>query len=115
MELDMRYRFYLQIKLQDDNWKMVGEYHEIQWDYRDLIKASSGWHIINRERVGQASDFVPKLRRGIIELRESADAYKEFELSLGLGTIKNVLSFYESLLNDCEKYPYTELFGSVAG
>lgn len=38
----MKYRFYLRLKLQDDNWVRVGKSHEIQWENRDLIKASSG-------------------------------------------------------------------------
>jgi hypothetical protein len=111
----MKYRFYLRVKLQDDNWVRVGENHEILWDIRDLIKASSGWLIVNQEKIGMASDFVPKLHRGIMELKNSTDSYKDYEMTYGLGTIKSVLSFYEGLLCDCQKYPYTELCGCVAG
>lgn len=110
----MKYCFYLRVKLQDDKWVSFGENHEIQWDIRDLIKASSGWLIVNQEKVGMASDLVPRLYRGIIELQDSSDIYREFEMQHGLGTIKNVLSFYEGLLNDCRNYPYTELCGRVA-
>lgn len=110
----MKYRIYLRVKLHDNNWVKVGENHEIQWDIRDLIRASSGWLIVNQEKIGMASDFVPKLHRGIIELENSSDTYREYELAHGLGTIKSVLSFYEGLLKDCQKYPYTELCGCVA-
>lgn len=111
----MKYRFYLRLNIPDGNWIKVGKDHEIQWDNRDLIKASSGWLIVNQEKVGMASDFVPKLHRGILELKNSTDAYSEYELHHGLGTIKNVLSFYEKLLQDCQQYPYSELYGCIAG
>ena len=110
----MKYRFYLRLKVQDDKWVNVGENHEIQWDNRDLINASSGWLIVNQEKFGAASDLVPRLYKGIWELKNASDIYTEYELNHGLGTIKNVLSFYEELLQDCKQYPYTELFGCVA-
>lgn len=111
----MNYRFYLRLNIPGENWVSVGESHEIHWDNRDLIKASSGWLIINQEKMGMASDFVPKLHRGILALKNSSETYAEYELSHGLGTIKNVLAFYEKLLRDCQQYPYTELCGCVAG
>ncbi len=110
----MKYRLYLRVKLQDDSWVIVGQNHEIQWDNRDLIKASCGWLIMNQDKFGMASDFVPKLHRGIMELQSSSNIYKEYEMMHGFGTIKSVLSFYEQLLIDCQKYPYTELCGCVA-
>jgi hypothetical protein len=79
-----------------------------------LIKASSGWLIVNQEKIGIASDFVPKLHKGIWELQHDSGSYQEYELNHGLGTVKNVLKFYEELLNDCQQYPYTELCGCVA-
>jgi len=111
----MKYRFYLCLKVNDGNTVNVGKVHEIQWDTRDLIKASSGWLIVNQEKNGPASDFVPKLYKGILELKNSSETYTEYELHHGLGTIKNVLAFYEGLLHDCQQYPYTELCGGIAG
>lgn len=111
----MKYRFYFRLKLHDDNWVKIGEDHIIHWDVRDLIKASSGWHIINQEKVSSATDLVPKLRRGIIELKDCSESYLEYERQHGFGTIKSVLAFYESLLSDCQKYPFSELCGGVHG
>jgi len=110
----MKYRFYLRLNVSDGNSVKVGEIHEIQWDTRDLIKASSGWLIVNQEKVGIASDLVPKLYKGILELKNSSETYTEYELNHGLGTIKNVLAFYEGLLKDCQQFPYTELCGCIA-
>jgi hypothetical protein len=110
----MRYRFYLRLHIPDGSWASVGKDHVIQWDYRDLIKASSGWLIVNQDKVGMASDVITKLQKGIFELKNSPETYQEYELTLGLGTIKNVLAFYEELLQDCQQYPFTELCGSIA-
>lgn len=111
----MRYRFYLRLNIPGGNWVKVGENHEIQWESRDLIKASSGWFIVNQERIGVASEFVPKLHKGILELKNSSESYASYELNHGFGTIKNVLNFYEGLLQDCQQYPFTELCGCIAG
>jgi len=112
----MKYRISLKLRIENDSEEkvvQVGESHEFLWDHRDLIKASSGWLIVNQDRLGIAADIVPKLHRGIYELKNSADHYREFELNSGFGTIKNILAFYESLLEDCQQYPYAELHGSV--
>lgn len=109
----MKYRFYLRLKTHDGDWIKVGKVHEIEWENRDLINASSGWLIINKEKIGTASDLVPKLHRGILELKTTPQSYREYELSHGLGTIKAVLAFYEGLLQDCRQYPYTELCGNI--
>jgi len=111
----MKYYFYLRIKMPDGTWAKVGNTHEISWDARDLIKSSSGWMIVNQEIVGTASEFIPKLHKGIEELKNSSEKYWEYELHLGLGTLKKVTDFYEGLLQDCRQYPFSELCGSTDG
>jgi hypothetical protein len=86
----MKYRFYLRVNIPGGNWIRVGENHENQWENRDLIKASVAGSLTIRKKVGMASDFVPKLHRGIQELKNSSENYSEYELSHGFGTIKNV-------------------------
>jgi hypothetical protein len=114
MESYMKYCFYLRLNTSGEDWVKVGESHEIQWDSRDLIKASSGWLIVNQEKAGIASEFIPMLHRGILELKNSPQAYMEYELSQGPGTIKNILAFYQALLRDCQEFPYSELCGGIA-
>ena len=110
----MKYRFYMRLNIPDGNSVKVGNIHEIQWDTRDLIKASSGWMIVNQEKAADASDLIPKLHKGILELKNSSEAYFKYELNHGFGTIKNTLAFYEDLLQDCKQYPFAELCGTVA-
>lgn len=111
----MKYYFYLRLNMPDGTRAKVGKTHEILWDNRDLIQASSGWLIINRENAGTASDLIPRLHKGIVELKSSSERYWEYELSHGLGTIKDVTAFFEGLLQDCRQYPYAQLCGSVDG
>lgn len=108
----MKYRFYLRLKINDD-WKEIGINHTIRWEVRDLIHASSGWQIMNQGCIGQASDIVPKLQKGIVELTQSPEKYTTYEVRHGFGTVKQVEKFYADLLDDCNKYPYGEICGTV--
>lgn len=111
----MKYSLYLCLHSPDGNTIKIGKTHEISWDTRDLIRESSGWLIMNREHSGEAAELIPKLHKGIFELKNSADSYLSYELSHGFGTIKKITAFYEALLQDCQQYPYAELCGEVAG
>jgi len=110
----MNYRFYLRLKIDDHDWKEIGIDHTIKWDTRDLIYASSGWTIMNQESFGHASDIVSMLRKGIVELSETPQSYTSFEVLHGFGTANKILTFYKDLLEDCNKYPYSELCGEIA-
>lgn len=109
----MKYRVFLRMQMQEDKWMTMGESHIIPWDIRDLVAESSGWAIMNQQSSGLASALVPELQKGILELTQSPHVYNNFEIAHGLGTIKDVLQFYKELLQDCQRYPYTELYGSI--
>lgn len=107
----MKYNFFLRLKTNEDEWINMGVNHIISWNVRDLIEASSGWYIYNEDKLGLASDLVPTLQKGIIELNQSSQVYADYEILHGFGTIKSVLKFYKELLYDCQQYPYTEIYG----
>lgn len=109
----MKYSFFLQLKMQEGKWITMGKSHIISWDTRDLITESSGWFIINQDRMRLASELVPMLLKGIFELTHSSQDYVIYEILHGFGTIQSVLQFYKDLLSDCQQYPYTELYGCV--
>lgn len=109
----MNYNVLLRLQLQEGKWITLGENHIISWDSRDLIAASSGWAFINQESAGLASSLVPKLEKGIWELTQSPGLYAEYEISHGMGTIRDTLEFYKNLLQDCKDHPFTELYGNV--
>ncbi len=109
----MDYRVFLRLQLQEGKWITMGDNHIIPWDMRDLIAASSGWSVMNQESSGLASALVPKLEKGIWELTESPNLYYNYEISHGLGTIRETLEFYQNLLQDCREHPFTELYGDI--
>lgn len=109
----MNYQFYVKLNVHENIWVMMGESHVISWDVRDLISASSGWFIVNQGSQGQAAMMIPMLQKGIAQLAQSANSYRNFEMIHGLGTIETVLIFYQSLLKDCLRFPNFELCGSL--
>jgi hypothetical protein len=110
----MNYSIQLRVKMQNDNWIPLGDRYNISWDLRDLIEASCGWSVINCQTAGTASEFIPKLKKGILELTNHPQAYENYEIEHGLGTIKEVLTFYESFLSECQGHPFAEIYGCVA-
>lgn len=109
----MYYHIILRIKLKDDDWMTIGNEHKIPWDTRNLIEASSGWTMLNQQSVGAASAFIPYLEKGILELTNSESDYLDYEVQHGLGTIRDTLEFYKTLLEDCKAHPYSELYGNI--
>ncbi len=109
----MKYSIFLQLKTGENNWTDMGQKHIISWETRDLIEASSGWFIINQDRVRHASELIPMLQKGILELTQDPETYEYYEMVHGYGTIKRVLVFFHNLLEDCRQYPYAELHGEM--
>ncbi|MDD4571172.1 MAG: hypothetical protein PHN47_01605 [Clostridia bacterium] len=109
----MKYLFFLRLKMPENQWLNFGESHIIKWQLRDIIAASSNWIIMNEKNMGQASNIIPNLQKGIMELTQHPKDYQSYEIAHGLGTIQEVLDFYQSLLKDCRRYPYTELYGHI--
>lgn len=110
----MKYSFFLRLKVQEDKWMMMGGKHIIYWEIRDLITASSGWFIIHQDDVKLATELIPILQKGILELTQFKHEYSIYEALHGFGTIDSVSKFYKDLLHDCLQYPYTELYGCVS-
>lgn len=110
----MIYHVLLRMKTPEGNWLTLGEDHKILWDARELIAASSGWTVLNRQSVTPADSIIPTLEKGILELTEDSGAYSRFEVLHGPGTIRDALDFYRELLQDCRAYPFTELYGYIA-
>ncbi|MGX8710120.1 hypothetical protein [Clostridium sp. KNHs216] len=109
----MKYRVYLCVKMQSDKWVTIGGNHSILWDLRSLIEASSGWTVLNQEDIGPADSFIPRLEKGILELTQHTEAYRNYEVFYGIGTIDNAVAFYTGLLKDCKTHPFTELYGCI--
>lgn len=109
----MEYCVVLRIKVQENNWILVGDNHKTLWEIRGLIEETSGWTILNQEKIGSAASLIPLFEKGIWELTKSADSYLSYEVLGGLGTIQDTLKFYRNLLDDCREHPYAELYGEI--
>lgn len=109
----MNYCVSLRIQLDGNQWMTVGKNHVIPWNVKDLIMASSGWTVINDDTAGAADSLTSNLQKGILELTNCPDRYIHYEVEHGIGTIKEVLKFYEGLLKDCKDHPYTKVYGQI--
>lgn len=109
----MNYEISLRMQINEDNWLTMGDSHIIPWDMRDLISASSGLVMMNQATSGTADAIVPKLKKGIFELTEHQDIYRDYEIEHGLGSIKEILELYQHVLQDCQAHPYAEVYGCI--
>lgn len=109
----MQYQVSLGKKLEDGGRVTFGALHTLPWDLRDLIELSSGWTIVNHQRADFASELVPKLEKGIMELSNRREAYSFFQVKHGMDTIDDTVNFFHGLLGDCKDYPFAELYGEV--
>lgn len=109
----MQYAIFLCLKMQDNKWLTMGTRHTIPWNTRELIAKSSGWLIMNSENMGKANELIPKLQKGILELTHNSNDYKNHDTPTQTSIIKSTLDFYFNLLKDCQRYPYTEIYGKV--
>lgn len=71
----------------------------ITWNVRELIKQSSGWEIENEASNGLVTEWIKKIDKGIEELTNNPDKYKQYEATNGWGTVESTLGFY----NMCRK------------
>lgn len=110
----MNYQFYIKLDVQENKEVKLSENHIISWNVRDLVSASSEWFIVNEGCIGKASTMIPVLQKGITQLKYFAKDYTKYEAMHGLGTIENVLKFYQSLLRDCMRYPNFLLCGELS-
>ena len=109
----MKYSIFLRLKMQDNKWLTMGARHTIPWDTRELIAKSSGWLIMNSETMGKANELIPKLQKGILELSQNPNNYKNHDTPTETSIVEGTLDFYYQLLKDCQRYPYTDIYGKV--
>ncbi|MCI1966336.1 MAG: hypothetical protein LKJ17_09460 [Oscillospiraceae bacterium] len=110
----MQYRVVLRIQVQENHWIKVGDDHKTLWEIRGLIEDTSGWVLLNQEKLGSTESLVPMFEKGILRLQNSPDSYLSYEAIGGMGTIQNTVEFYQNLMKDCREHPYAELYGEIA-
>lgn len=76
----------------------------ITWNVTELIKQSSGWEIKNCDSNGLATEWIKYIHKGINELTENPQKYKQYEASNGWGTVEDTLSFYKHCVRMFEDF-----------
>lgn len=66
----------------------------ITWNLREMIQASSGWDIQNEASNGPVLDWYEKICKGLEELKNNPEQYKQYESPNGWGKISSTRFFY---------------------
>lgn len=66
----------------------------ITWNLRDMIVASTGLEWKNEGNNGLVEDVIPHIRKGLAELIDHPEKYKQYEDPDGWGTIKQCKLFF---------------------
>lgn len=93
----MSYRVEIRVKIENkERYIAVSDYDaNITYNVRELIYQSSDWKIKNCESNGLAIDWIKKIHKGIKELTENPEEYRQYEASNGWGTVEGTLRFYK--------------------
>lgn len=94
MSYDVSFRVKVQDKPIYTNLAYVNSAN-ITWNVRELILKSSGWDIKNCDNNGLATEWIKKINKGIEELTNNPNEYRQYEASNGWGTVEGTLGFYK--------------------
>ena len=102
----MSYDIGIKVKVENKPiYVRVSEYDaNITWNVRELIKQSSGWEIKNCDSNGLAIKWIKKIHKGIEELTNNPEKYKQYESPNGWGTVDDTLGFYKNCVRMFENF-----------
>jgi len=107
----MSYDISLKVKVEGvDKYVECAEGGNTTWNVRTLIEKSSGWSIQNCDNNGTAEALGKLIEKGICELENNPEQYKQYEAPNGWGTVESTLHFYKYLLEACKEHPYAYVF-----
>ena len=102
----MCYNISFRVKVEGvDKWIPVG-YCEANttWNVREMIVKSTGLEWKNEEDNGLVKDIIPSIYKGMYELTNFPDKYKEYEAENGWGTIESTINFFRTIINNWEEF-----------
>lgn len=68
------------------------------WNLREMIVASTGLEWKNDENNGLVKDVIPHIKKGLKELTEHPEKYKQYEDIYGWGTIEGCKRFFREII-----------------
>ncbi len=62
------------------------------------------------ENIKSAKDLIEPLERGLKEMKEKPNHFKQFNSKNGWGLYKNFVPWLEKLINACKEYPKANIY-----
>lgn len=83
-----------------DYWACVGDCEaNTTWNVRQMIVESTGLSWMNCANNGYCKDVIPKIERGLFELENRPEKYKQYEAKNGWGTVKSTANFFREIIS----------------
>lgn len=74
------------------------------WNVRKMIELSTGLPWLNEQNNGYCKDIIPRIERGLEELRRYPEKYKPYEAHNGWGTVNSTIEFFERIIKDWKDF-----------
>lgn len=102
----MSYDIAFKVKVEGiDKYIGVGDCDaNITWNLREMIVKSTGLEWKNEQNNGLCKDVIPCIERGLAELVNHPEKYKQYEAKNGWGTVEGCILFFENILEDWRKF-----------
>lgn len=71
----------------------------ITWNVREIIVKSTGLSWMNEANNGLCSEVIPKIEKGLFELRRNGDRYKKYEPANGWGSVSGTIRFFKEIID----------------
>ena len=96
----MSYDIDFRVKVEGiDRYVSVGDCDaNITWNVRKIIVRSTGLPWLNEENNGFCKDIIPRIEKGLEELKNHPEKYKKYEAPNGWGTVQGTIRFFEEII-----------------
>jgi hypothetical protein len=103
-EGNMSYDISFKVKVEGANrYVEVGNCDaNITWNVRKIIELSTGLPWKNEANNGLVKDIIPRIEKGLLELRSNPEKYKSYEAPNGWGTVDGAKYFFRQILKAWE-------------
>lgn len=86
------------------------------WNVREMIVKSTGLCWANCENNGYCKDVIPKIQKGLDELKNNPEKYRKYEAKNGWGTVESTACFFKDIIrawNELKRFEEKELVDVV--
>lgn len=96
----MSYDISFKVKVEGvDEYVEVGKCDaNITWNVGEMIRKSTGLEWVNEANNGFCKDVVPKIMKGLLELTENPEKYRQYESPNGWGTVHGTMRFFQDII-----------------